>query len=161
MTELKEKFKNLLQEITDNVKNKEDVEFVQKKFYELYVLFLDEYDKLIEQNSKRIDAIVGKYKAIESKLAILENTINVIEKDIYVGEESEDEFEIVCPYCNYEFFTDFSTGIRKEIQCPECQNTIELDWNDEENSCEHSCHDCEHDCNNITDEQEYNDDEDM
>ena len=160
MSELKEKFKSLLQELNENLRAKEDLEFVQKKFYELYVLFLDEYDKLIEENSKKIDVIVGKHKVLEDKLALLENAINTIEKDIYIDEESEDEFEIVCPYCNYEFFADFSEGIKKEIQCPECQNTIELDWNDEEETCEHSCHECHHDCHNIIDDEEY-DDEDM
>ncbi len=79
----------------------------------------------------------------------MQQVIDNIEKDIY----SEDgfDFEIVCPYCDYEFIIDLDEN-KTEIECPECQNIIELDWTgdiDEENQnqdkqhgCNGSCHGC-------------------
>ena len=49
-----------------------------------------------------------------------------ISNDIY---EDEDDFEIVCPYCNFEFIADIDES-KTEIICPECENVIELDWGD-------------------------------
>ena len=36
-----------------------------------------------------------------------------------------------CPYCNYEFQTDYDEDIN-EIPCPECGRIIEIDWSDNE-----------------------------
>ena len=60
------------------------------------------------------------------------------------------DFEIVCPYCNYEFVIDVDEN-KTEIECPECNNLIELDWSgdvDDEPSaggCLGDCHGC-HGC---------------
>ena len=71
--------------------------------------------------------------------AIIKN----ITKDIY--DEYED-FEIICPYCNYEFDSDVDETV-SEVICPECENVIELDWgNEEESSCGGSCSNCNN-CN--------------
>ena len=43
MSELKEKFKSLLQELNENLRAKEDLEFVQKKFYELLEKYYPNY----------------------------------------------------------------------------------------------------------------------
>ena len=60
--------------------------------------------------------------------------VDEIEGDIYEDEDSY-EFEIVCPYCNYQFETEFDEN-QKEVKCPECNNVIELDW-----SCDDDCED--------------------
>lgn len=33
----------------------------------------------------------------------------------------------------------YQIGIENEVKCPECGNTIELDWNEEEECCGHHC----------------------
>ena len=77
-----------------------------------------------------------------------------IEKDIYA--DGEFDFEIVCPYCDYEFFIDVDEN-RTEVTCPECQNVIELDWSgdtdEEENNhnCNGSCSGC-HGCDEEDDD---------
>jgi len=53
-------------------------------------------------------------------------------------------FEIVCPYCEYEFVIDANED-KKEVECPECKNIIELDWSgnlDEDDECSGHCHGC-------------------
>ena len=73
--------------------------------------------------------------------------------------EEVDDFEIVCPYCNYEFVIDVDEN-KTEVECPECQNVIELDWtgdiDGEDNDlgeCMGNCHGC-HGC-----EEEENEDD--
>lgn len=97
-----------------------------------YKSFLEDIAKL-QENQKQI------LEKIEKMQAVLDN----IEKDIY----SEDgfDFEIICPYCNYEFIIDLDEN-KTEVECPECKNTIELDWtgdvDDEPNGCMGDCHGC-------------------
>ena len=74
--------------------------------------------------NNRLKKIEQTQNSIEEKLNILQNSVNGIENDIY---EEDYEFEIVCPYCNAEFVEDISS--KTNIKCPECNNTIELDWN--------------------------------
>lgn len=54
-------------------------------------------------------------------------------KDIY--EDEDYDFEIVCPYCNHEFVADIEDELKEEIECPECHNKIELDWDGEDDDC--------------------------
>mgnify|MGYP007042768822 CR=1 FL=1 len=90
-------------------------------------------------------------------ILILWNRINEIETDIYEVEDENNnfDFEIVCPYCDYEFTTSIEG--RTEIVCPKCNNVIELDWNDddEDDCCAGHCHSC-HGCG----EEEYDDNDD-
>ena len=57
-------------------------------------------------------------------------------------------------YCNYEFFIDIDEN-KTEIECPECKNSIELDWGAENGEDgNHSCHgDC-HGCHGCSDEDD-------
>ena len=52
----------------------------------------------------------------------------------------------MCPYCNHEFTTNISSDVNTEVECPECHNMIELDWNGDEEECTHNCSGCGHDC---------------
>ena len=125
MAENKEEYTKILEEINNKISNIED------------------RLKILESNEEKITAILGQ----------LQSEVSEIEGDIYDGEEQdgEFEFEIVCPYCNTEFITDIAliNQEKNEIKCPECNNIIELDWNDEENGCSgdcsHGCHGCGHD----------------
>ena len=83
----------------------------------------------------------------------MQQVIDHIENDIYSDEGFD--FEIVCPYCEYEFVIDANEE-NQEIECPECKNLIELDWSgdfSEDDQCSGGhCHGCS-DCGN-TDEDD-------
>ena len=91
----------------------------------------------------KIDTLITRYKDINERIQKVEESVNHIEKDIYMDDAYD--FEISCPYCNYEFTVDFEDGVKKEVNCPECKNTIELDWNEEEN-CNGECSGCHSHC---------------
>ena len=162
MADLQANFKNIMNDLEENIKNKEDLEYIKTQIYNISTLFLDELDRLADLNMNKLDTLIAKYKNIDERIQKLENSVNHIEKDIYVEEDYD--FGITCPYCNYEFNVDFTNGVKKEVNCPECNNMIELDWNeDEQTSCNGGCSGCHSDCigeNDIEYEPEYLEDYD-
>lgn len=113
----------------------------------------NDYKSFLEDIEKRIEKLEKTQKELDEKMEKMQQVINNIEKDIY-SEEGFD-FEIVCPYCNYEFIIDMDEN-KSEIECPECQNIIELDWSgdlehDEDEGCTGSCGGC-HGCHDEDDD---------
>ena len=88
---------------------------------------------------KEIKQLKEKISELESKLEKVQNIVENIEKDIYFDEElDEQEDTISCPYCDYEVPIYYDENL-KEVQCPECNNIIELDWNGSENDYHSGC----------------------
>ena len=153
MANLKKKFSEIMQDLEKNIKNKDDLEYVKSQIYNISILFLDELDKISELNFKKMNILVDKEKELSKKMAVLEKIVGNIEKEMYAA--SECDFEIICPYCNTQFVEDFTDGIKREVRCPECDNVIELDWNEEEIKA-NEYEDTEED---IEDEEEFDEDE--
>ena len=150
MTEMQKQFKKIISDIEENLKNKEDVEYVKNQIYNLYNSFLNEFDELETKSTEKIESILVRYKVLEDRMSEIENSIDKIERDIYINESQEYDFNITCPYCDTEFSVDCSDGPKDTVVCPECNHTIELEWNDHEHEgghCSHGCHECEEDCN--------------
>ena len=168
MSDIKGKYKKILEDLENNIKNPEDLIYTKEKLMELTLIFMDIIDRLTALTDARIKEIEEKQEEINSKISNVQSIIDEIEGDIY-EEEDNYEFEIVCPYCNYEFTTDIADEEKEEIKCPQCNNIIELDWNsDEEYFCSGNCSHC-HDEQVAEDEKKYkttneedkNEDEDM
>lgn len=156
MSVLSENYKRIISEIEAKITNEEELEFVKEKVSELSMLFMDIIDNLTEKADEKIKQIEEKQKQIETKMKEVESTVNEIESDIYVEEDGNFEFEIVCPYCNNEFVAEING--KTEIACPECNNMIELDWNDEEDEgCSGHCGSC-HECQEEFEENDEDDD---
>ena len=162
MTLLKDEYKNFLDDIEKNIKDKEDLEYIKERFAKFLDVVLDQMNYIMTYREDQMAKLEENQQIIENRLDNMQQIIDNIEKDIY----SEDgfDFEIVCPYCNYEFVIDVDEN-KTEITCPECQNIIELDWSgnpDEEMGCNGSCshcHGCEDDDQDF--DEEDNEDEDM
>ena len=143
MADLQKKIKSIIDNLDNNLKNKEDLEYVKAQIYKLTTIFQDELDRISEANLSKIDSLAARYSEVDSRISKMESSIKNIEKDIYIAEEYD--FEITCPYCDYVFEADFTDGVKKEVICPECNNIIELDWNDEE-GCSGGCESCSSNC---------------
>lgn len=143
---LKNEYKSFLDDIEKNMKNKEDLEYVKGRFATFLDIMLDQMDYIMEYKKEEIEKLENTQKHIEEKIEKMQAVVDNIEKDIYSDEGFD--FEIICPYCNYEFIIDVDEN-KTEIQCPECENVIELDWtgdvDGEEHGCSGNCHGC-HDC---------------
>lgn len=152
MSDLNNKYKNIINEREEKIKNPEELEFVKGKFTELSVFFIDIIDKLTSMTDARLSEIEENQREIDNRILKVQNIVNNIEDDIYSDDENY-EFEIICPYCNYQFIADVDSEINEEIECPECHNVIELDWNEDE--CTQGCSHCKSSCLR-EEEEEYN-----
>lgn len=145
MSELSKKYENIMDDIENNIKNPDDLNYIKDKIADLSMLFIDIIDRMTELTELKMSDIEEKQNLIEARLSKVEESVNDIEKDIYA--EDNYDFEIVCPYCNNEFIAEYmsETEIKKEIQCPECKNVIELGWNEDDegfSGCNGSCSSC-------------------
>ena len=161
MANLKKRFKEIVDDIEKNIKNKDDLEYIKSQIYNISILFLDELDKLAEFNFNKLSVMLDREKELYKKVTKMEKIITNMEKEVFSS--SECDFEIVCPYCNAEFVEDLQDNTDREIKCPECGNTIELDWNedtesDEDFEYEDYFDDDEDENDQNSDEQESNDD---
>lgn len=158
MGDLQKNFKKIMNDLENNIENKKDLDYIKTQVYNISMLFLDELDKLADLNMNKINALIERHKVMTDRMQKLESTMNNIEKELFIEDEPY-EFEIVCPYCNYEFFTDFTTELKTEVKCPECQNIIELDWNEEEHECSGGCSGCQgHECQDSEADEELEED---
>ena len=143
---LKNEYKSFLDDIEKNIKDKEDLEYVKKRFATFLDVVLDQMDFIMDYKKDEIAKLENTQNQLTSQMNQMQQIINNIERDIY----SEDgfDFEIVCPYCNYEFIIDVDEN-KTEIQCPECNNIIELDWSGDvdgeegQHGCSGSCDGCQ------------------
>lgn len=145
---LKNEYKSFLDDIEKNIKNKEDLEYIKKRFATFLDVVVDQMDYIMDYKQNEIAKLEQTQNNLSAQINQMQQVIDNIEKDIY--SENGFDFEIICPYCDYEFIIDVDEN-KTEVQCPECQNVIELDWSgevDDENSntgCSGNCHGC-HDC---------------
>ena len=145
MSELQTKFQAIIKKIEERIQDEEDLNFIKEQIAEISMLYLDQLDKLVELNENKLSKLVEHEKSLEAKIKEIEDSVKNMEKEFFIDDNYD--FEIVCPYCNYEFVSDFSQSVKEEIECPECHNIIELDWNGgEEEGCSGHCSCCEEDC---------------
>ena len=144
MGTIKSEYKSFLDDIEKNMKNKEDLEYVKKRFTNFLDIMLEQIDDIMDYKKEEMKKLEKTQKEIENKMSRMQQVIDNIEKDIY---DEGFDFEITCPYCNCEFFIDVDEN-KTEVECPECKNMIELDWsgdNEEEpneEGCDGNCQGC-------------------
>lgn len=146
MSLLKNEYKSFLDDIEENIKDKDDLEYIKQRFSAFMDVVLNQMDSIMNYKDEKINELEKMQNELDARMAKMQQVIDHIEKDIY--DEDGFDFEIVCPYCNYEFVIDLDEN-KSEIECPECKNMIELDWtgniDDEQSGCGGSCHGC-HGC---------------
>lgn len=158
MANFSEKYSKILKEIENNISDSKEREYVLSKVHEMSYLYMDLIDRVTKLDDTRIEILEERQDKAINLLSKLKDTVDLIKNDIY--EEEGYDFEIVCPYCNYEFVADIEDELKEEIECPECHNIIELDWDgdDEEESFSGNhcagCHGCDIRLNNKNEDSE-------
>ncbi|MBQ3409558.1 MAG: hypothetical protein IJH12_10200 [Clostridia bacterium] len=128
MSELSKKYQEIISELDSRIRNKDELIFVKDKISEISIIFIDLIEKISGVVEDKISGIESSQQQIEKKISNIESSVNSIKEDIY---EEDKETEIICPYCNSEFYAEISEETESEIECPECHNIIELDMNSE------------------------------
>lgn len=134
MSELSNKYREIMNELDEKITDKKQLNFVKSKLSEISIIFVDIIDRMSEIVEDKVFNIEKGQKNIESRLTKIQNVIDSIESDIY---EENIETEIVCPYCNSEFLAVIVDDEENEIECPDCHNIIELDMNADSSSDNH------------------------
>ena len=142
MSKLSEEYLKILTDIEKHISNEEEKKYVLKKVADLSALYMDIVDRITGMSERRMNQIEKHQDELEKKFSKVNESVGLIKKDIY--EDSDYDFEIVCPYCNHEFVADVEDELKEEIECPKCHNIIELDWDDEEDGCDGCCSSCGH-----------------
>lgn len=140
MSKLASQYKKFMKELEDNIENKEDYNHIKSEISKLFMIFFNEIDEMKQIYENKIDTILERQSNFNEKITKIENMLNNIQKDIYMDETAD--FEIICPYCNKEFVIQLDE-LKDEVECPECKNTIELDWNDCGDECSDGCPGCQ------------------
>ena len=113
------KFNDAIKNLEENISNKADLEFAKKQVTELAISYLDSLNHIERDYEIKI-------KNCEKRIDSLDQNMKKLEKELF--EEDDVEFEpITCPYCNAHFMVECDSELT-EMDCPDCNNTIELDW---------------------------------
>ena len=123
MRKLKNEYKSFLDDIEKNIKNKEDLEYVKGRFASFLDVVLDQMDYIMEYKKEEMDKLEATQNKLSSQIGQMQQVIDNIEKDIYA--EDGFDFEIVCPYCDYEFIIDVDEN-KKEIACQGCDEDDDM-----------------------------------
>lgn len=158
MSKFKNEYKSFLDDIEKNIKNPDDLNYIKERFAKFMDVVIEKMDQVLDFKNQELDHLLEMQKGLENRMDKMQRIIDNIEKDIYSDEGFD--FEIICPYCNYEFIADVDEN-KTEIECPECKNMIELDWSgdteDDMDSCSGNCSGCSG-CDEEDPEQDDNDD---
>lgn len=138
-----EEYSRIISELEKNITDVESLEYAKAKLSEMFMLFLEKIDGLTNEYETRLEHVANNQREIDQRVQKVENVLKGIEKEIY--EESIYDFEIICPYCNNEFVIEFGEA-KLEIECPECKNVIELDWDGEFGECDEEQGGCDGHC---------------
>lgn len=115
----------------------------------------------MEKVEEKMERLTNRQSEVEGKVQNFEKMLDNIEKDIYM-DDSEFDLEIVCPYCNFTFMLD-PNETRDEVECPECKNLIEIDWDGEciDDGCNGHCAGCGNGCTDNDIDDDDSDEDDM
>ena len=154
MIEPKDKFAKILSDLEKEIRDPHDLEIAKNKLLEVSMMFIDITNRAMDNSNQ--------YESLSKKIDKMQKSLKRIEEDIYIDEYEDDEeeneyssndqmhdndmaydeefeFEIKCPYCNYEFVVGQDADLKDEIECPKCHKEIELDWDD---YCDGECDHC-------------------
>lgn len=141
MDNIGKEYRNILNNIEEKLKDNPELEYVKSEFTNLFILFFNEIDSLRETYEEKFEAVLQRQSYFEEKILNIENELSINDDDTSIDEISvqnlkefededidDDEYEVICPYCNEPFDVD-AQKIDDEVSCPHCNNLVELDWN--------------------------------
>ncbi len=155
MADLNKMYKDISRDLERNIKDENELKNIKEKLLDIMTYFIESGNNYANIKEKQ-DKLDKSMKKIQRRLERIEEDMYIEEDDEYEGDKMHDndyEFEIRCPYCDEDFIISNESKSSKEIECPNCHNIIELDWN-ESSECDGCCNKCKEQC--YDEEQEQN-----
>ena len=122
--DLKNEMNSFMEDLEKTIKDEQTLQSIKLRTNQLFNVFIDELENALNYKQNEIKEIEQRQQEANDRMDEMTLILKNISKDIY---EDEEDFEIICPYCNYVFDADVDES-KTEIICPECENIIELDW---------------------------------
>lgn len=143
MSDFEKEYQKIINELEKEIANKKDLEIARKKLYNIYEYIINKE----ADNKLNIKNVLENQEQMREDIDKLKKAVLNIEEDIYEDfdesnyhsqfdnfyktdkmHDNDYEFEITCPYCNYDFIADNSYINKIQIPCPKCKRIIDLDW---------------------------------
>ena len=130
MSNLEEQYQKMIETLENTIKDKEALEKAKEQLDDIVSIVVDDCSHVLDVYDEKIKSIENRNLDYEMRISVLEEKLKYFEKMV----ELEDyDFFITCPYCGFEFQTDYDEEI-EEIICPECGQSFDSDWDDEDDS---------------------------
>ena len=130
MSNLEEQYQKMIETLENTIKDKEALEKAKEQLDDIVSIVVDDCSHVLDVYDEKIKSIENRNLDYEMRISVLEEKLIYFEKMV----ELEDyDFFITCPYCGFEFQTDYDEEI-EEIICPECGQSFDIDWDDEDDS---------------------------
>lgn len=130
MSNLEEQYQKMIETLENTIKDKEALEKAKEQLDDIVSIVADDCSHVLDVYDEKIKSIENRNLDYEMRISVLEEKLKYFEKMV----ELEDyDFFITCPYCGFEFQTDYDEEI-EEIICPECGQSFDIDWDDDDDS---------------------------
>ena len=130
MSNLEEQYQKMIETLENTIKDKEALEKAKEQLDDIVSIVVDDCSHVLDVYDEKIKSIENRNLDYEMRISVLEEKLKYFEKMV----ELEDyDFFITCPYCGFEFQTDYDEEI-EEIICPDCGQSFDIDWDDDDDS---------------------------
>lgn len=130
MSNLEEQYQKMIETLENTIKDKEALEKAKEQLDDIVSIVVDDCSHVLDVYDEKIKSIENRNLDYEMRISVLEEKLKYFEKMV----ELEDyDFFITCPYCGFEFQTDYDEEI-EEVICPECGQSFDIDWDDDDDS---------------------------
>ena len=114
--------------LQNTIKDKEALEKAKEQLDDIVSIVVDDCSHVLDVYDEKIKSIENRNLDYEMRISVLEEKLKYFEKMV----ELEDyDFFITCPYCGFEFQTDYDDEV-DEIECPECGQIFDIEWDDDD-----------------------------
>lgn len=128
MSDLEKQYNKIVETFEKNVSDEKQVKKVKKQLDKLIDIAIEDFSNVLDNYDEKMNLLEKQSRNNEERIKVLEEKLKLFEKMI---EMDDYDFFITCPYCGFEFQTDYDEEIT-EICCPECNQTFDIDWGDSE-----------------------------
>ncbi len=128
MSNLEEQYQKMIETLENTIKDEKELTKAKEQLDDIVSIVVDDCSQVLDKYDEKIQIIENRNRDYEARITDLENRLRYFEKMV---ELDDYDFFITCPYCDFEFQTDYDDEIT-EIMCPECGQIFDVDWNEDE-----------------------------
>ena len=116
MSDLEEQYQKMIETLENTIKDEKKLKKAKEQLDDIVSIVVDDCSHILDKYDEKIMDIESKNRDYEMRIQALEERLRQFEQMV----ELEDyDFFITCPYCNFEFQTDYDDEVT-EVCCPEC-----------------------------------------